>query len=228
MSSRLDQALTITLIAATLAVAGSVVYRLVDPRPSVGPLDVEVPVFQADWKRVLASGGTLIGDDSAAITFVEFTDLECPACRAYQPGLEELVARYPGLVRLHYVPYPLSIHRFAMGAARVADCVLEQDRSALHRWTEVVFAGQDSLGLKSWGAFAADASLPDTLHLADCATAPGTPVRINSSMAYAETIGVSGTPTIMVNGWLYRGLPSIRTLEELIIKLRDGVQNVDG
>ncbi|PYO86675.1 MAG: hypothetical protein DMD66_12955 [Gemmatimonadetes bacterium] len=107
------------------------------------------------------------GSDSAPVAIVEFTDLECPACRGFQRTVSDILHERPSDVRVVYVPHPLSYHRFALGAAQGAECAADVD--ALGKWLDVVFSKQDSLGLKSWGAYAAEAGIRDTARIAECA-----------------------------------------------------------
>ncbi|MCA1792213.1 MAG: thioredoxin domain-containing protein [Thioalkalivibrio sp.] len=133
----------------------------------------EKPTFEDRWASVLPYGATIMGGPSASVTIVELTDLECPACRGYHSRLRDLVERHEGRVRVVYVPYPLtSIHRFALAAAQAGDCALDDSPDALRRWIETVYAGQDSLGLRSWGAYAAAAGIADTAAIANCARTP--------------------------------------------------------
>lgn len=219
MSTTLDRVVSLALVAGTIVIAGSVVYRNFAPVPTAGPTVAEKPTLEESWRTALPYGTTILGDSSAPITVIELTDLECPACRGFQTRLHQLVERHPKDVRVVYVAYPLSIHRFALGAARAADCALDVTPAALARWIEMVYAGQDSLGLRSWGSYAAAASLPDTAAIAACATSPDPRARVDSSMAWGLQLGVNGTPTILVNGWRFQGLPSDKVLDDLIATL---------
>jgi protein-disulfide isomerase len=222
MSAALDRAVSITLVAGTIAIAGSVVYRNFVPSNTVGTPVAEKPGFEPSWTGLIRFGSTILGDSAAPITIVEFTDLECPACRGFQTRLRRVVERHPKDVRVVYLAYPLSIHRVAMGAAQAGDCALEIAPDALARWVDVMYAGQDSLGLRSWGSYATEAGIADTAAIALCATNPVRRTRVDSSLASGQRLEINGTPTILVNGWLFRGIPSDRTLDDFIIKLLGG------
>lgn len=222
MATGLDRAVSIALILATVAIAGSVVYRNIAPAATTsapGTPGAEKPTLEASWTTAMRHGATILGDSTAPVTVLELTDLECPACRGFQARLEQLVERHPHVVRVVYLAYPLSIHRFALGAARAADCALDESPAALSRWVGVVYGGQDSLGLRSWGSYAAAANIADTAAIAACATNPAPRARVDSSMAWGQRIEVNGTPTILVNGWRFQGLPSDKALDDLIATL---------
>lgn len=220
MSTPLDRAVGYALIVGTVAVSGSVVYRNVaTPVASQPDRRLGQPTFQEDWLSTLDYGVTLVGSDTGRVTVQEFTDLECPACKVYHPRLVSLVKEYSRDVQLVYMPYPLAMHRFAVGAARAADCIAEQYPDQFSSWIDVVYENQDSLGLKSWGALALESGVSDTGYVSACARTQPTGERILSTLAYGERLAINGTPTIMVNGWLFRGLPTIDEVRSMIDRL---------
>ncbi len=57
------------------------------------------------------------GPADAAVTLVEYADVQCPYCRRLEPVLQEVLARRPN-VRLAYRHFPLvQEHRYAYSAA---------------------------------------------------------------------------------------------------------------
>lgn len=68
-----------------------------------------------------------------------------------------------------------------------------------------VFRKQDSLGLKSWGSFAAESGVRDTVAIASCATEARQYERIERGKALGDRWRVTGTPTILVNEQRFRG-----------------------
>lgn len=164
--------------------------------------------------------GIRVGDSAAAATIVEFADLECPACRAFHMTLEEVLKKHPNDLSLVYVAYPLPMHRFALGAARAAECAHRYGR--FREWVDVVYDKQDSLGLKSWGSYAKEAGLPDTVAISKCATDP-TPVgRIQAGLALGNKIRITGTPTVIVNGWRFHYTPNGHELTNVIEAIAEG------
>jgi len=117
--------------------------------------------------------------------------------------LPRLRQKFPGMIALVYRHWPLSRHRFAYQAARAAECAAEQGRfEAFH---DVVYAQQDSLGLKVFGEMAAEAGVPD-LGLFEVCTSSTDPVpSIEADIAKVIELGGIGTPTLLMNGLLLRG-----------------------
>jgi len=99
------------------------------------------------------------------------------------------------------VHYPLGAHKFAMPAARAAECAREQGRFA--EYITQVYAKQDSLGLKPWLDFAKETAIPDIIDFSECVAEKAEVPNIAGGIALGKTIGVRGTPTIIINGWRY-------------------------
>lgn len=217
MGTKLDRAASVAFIVASLCIAGSIVYRTVrsSDRPQTTP---PAPTFEKTWLEAAKLGRALTGSSTAPITIVELTDLECPICREFQPELMAVASKYPAEVKVIYVPFPLvSIHRFALSAARAAECAASTEK--LLPWIESVYAKQDSLGIKSWASFAADAGIRDTSAISSCAMDPRSVTRIDSTLAYTKRIGINSTPTIFINGWRLRAAHDRATLDSVVQKL---------
>ncbi len=87
----------------------------VDPRsPTPNPTQQALipPVSDADWVR---------GDPEAHVTFLVYSDFECPTCASVAPELEQLLDEFPGQLRVVYRHFPLNIHDKARLAAQAAE-----------------------------------------------------------------------------------------------------------
>jgi protein-disulfide isomerase len=71
-----------------------------------------------------------VGPADAKVTVRIFGDLECPACRAAEPGVAHLREAYANTVRIVWndFPLPASIHPKARIAANAARCAEEQGK----------------------------------------------------------------------------------------------------
>jgi protein-disulfide isomerase len=68
------------------------------------------------------------GEAGAPVIIVEFSDLQCPACRFAVKPLKDLLALYGKNVRLIFKHYPLHQHYSAWPAAIAAECAGRQGR----------------------------------------------------------------------------------------------------
>lgn len=63
------------------------------------------------------------------ITLVEFSDLQCPACKSVQAPLKTIMQKYEGKVRLVYRHFPLTtIHDNALASSFAAEAAGMQDK----------------------------------------------------------------------------------------------------
>lgn len=89
-------------------------------------------IFDPEPKTVGLGSLSLLGQESAKVTIVEFSDYQCPFCsRFYSQTLSELKREYinTGKVKLYYRDYPLTqIHIGAQKAAEAARCASNQGK----------------------------------------------------------------------------------------------------
>lgn len=216
-----DRVLSVVVTLCAVVVAGAVVYRTFrNPVPRAEAVQGE-PVFVKGWEAAI-DAGTRIGSSDAPITIVDVADLECPVCRGFYSTIEQTLATFPTQVAVVHVSHPLNYHKFALPAARGAECAAEQGRFA--EWIDAIYKKQDSLGLKSWGSYAHDAQVADSAELLRCATTRREFPKITKGLAYGETVRLTGTPTILVNGWRLPGPPTpdrLRSIIDLLLKGED-------
>ena len=69
------------------------------------------------------------GNGSARVIISEFSDFQCPACRAAEPNLKQLLLDYPGKIKFVFYNYPLTVnHPWAMMAGEAAQCAGDQEK----------------------------------------------------------------------------------------------------
>ena len=84
------------------------------------------------------------GSKDAPIRVVEFTDFQCPYCKAFHATLQETLKEYGDKVLYVYKNYPLPIHAQAENAALAGECANEQGKFA--DYADNLFAKQDEWG----------------------------------------------------------------------------------
>lgn len=190
-------------------------------RPSIdrGPVDPRSgpPERVAQWATVSVIGVS-DGPVEAPVHIVELADLECSFCKRFHEVLSRAKAQFPERIRVTWIHHPLTTHRFARPAARASECARASGR--FQEFVDAVFAKQDSLGLRSWTAYAVEAGVSDTADFHRCAGVTGTIARIEDGLRLGAAIGVRGTPTVLLNGWKYQSPPSdsllFRTIREVL------------
>ena len=79
--------------------------------------------------EVTADPSRLRGDPRAPVTIVEFSDFSCPFCRKAEGIVTEVLAKYPGQVKLGYRDFPLEmLHPQAELAAEASRCAADQGK----------------------------------------------------------------------------------------------------
>ena len=138
------------------------------------------------------------GPSNAPVTIVEFSDFTCPSCAELQPALRQVLSRYEGKVRLTYRYFPLSAKGKPMLLARAAECADRQakfwethdilyEKSRELETEEDVRAALSGLGL-DLEAFSA------------CQKSTEAAARPEADFAAGKRYGITGTPTLFVNG----------------------------
>lgn len=139
-----------------------------------------------------------LGDRNAKVAVVEFSDYQCPYCRAFQqqtmPGLK---AQYidTGKVQFIYRDFPLDFHPQARSAAIAAHCAGEQQ--AYWEMHDGLFANQKQLGTKLYTDLAAQLHL-DAKRFKACLNDGKFKERLSDETKYGLQIGIEGTPAFFV------------------------------
>jgi protein-disulfide isomerase len=158
----------------------------------------------APAKEALQRGinGPAKGPEKAPVTIVEFSDLQCPHCKEAQPVIEKLLAAEPN-ARFVFQNYPLPMHNWASKAADYADCVGRASNVAFWKFVQGTFDEQANItesNAEEKLTSIADAAGVKGADIAVCAAKADTRARVEKSVALGTEVGVSGTPTVFING----------------------------
>jgi protein-disulfide isomerase len=215
MSNRLETFVSGSLAVAAIAMAVGFIHGPFGAKPQLTHIrGATMPAEHvAEWGELL-NAGILVGDSAAPVKIVELGDFECPFCRKFALRMRDARKQFGNKVALVYVDFPLKMHRFAMPAARAAECAYGQGRFA--EFHDVVYDKQDSLGLKSWVSYAREAGIRDTTRFTLCNARTGPVLQATAGLAIGKRLAVHGTPTVIVNGWRLSAPPDDSTLSKLI------------
>lgn len=140
------------------------------------------------------------GPANAAVTIVEFSDLQCPYCAQLTPTLDAVAKAYPDDVRFVYKHFPLSFHHQARGAAAAAIAAGNQGR--FFEFRSAVSPRFRSLGDSLYLAVAESLGLDMERFRREMVLTPAINALLNEDMELGQRVGVQGTPTVFVNGRL--------------------------
>ena len=175
--------------------------------------------------KIATQGRPVRGSPSAKVTIVNFDDLECPYCAQMHAELFPATAEhYKTLVKFVYKDYPLvEIHPWAMHAAIDSNCLADQSGAAYWSFVDYVHEHAGEITGAAHDVKASFAALDKLAHeegqrsrldlvkLDDCTAKQDRNV-VEASMKQGTALGVSGTPTLFVNGERISGVLPAATL----------------
>jgi protein-disulfide isomerase len=157
-----------------------------------------------------------LGNPNAPVTFVEFSDVECPYCaRFYRDGLvgiRKLVDQ--GQVYFVYKHFPIQGHNEAIPGALAIECAADQGK-----WVEMhdlIFENQDSLGASQYKSWAVQIGI-NTTEFNNCFNSEKYLSKINADYQLGQSIEVKGTPKSFANGISISGAQPFTSFESIIL-----------
>ncbi len=147
------------------------------------------------------------GNKDAKVTIVEFSDFQCPFCeRFYSDAYKSIIKDYvdSGKVKVVFRDYPLSFHANAQVSAEASECAADQGKfwemhdklfETQSEWSEL----SNELAKGKFGEYAAQLGL-NTGNFNSCLSTGKQTEEVKKDMAEGTKYGVSGTPTVFVNG----------------------------
>ncbi len=165
-----------------------------------------------------------LGDPEAPITVVEFSDYGCPFCRRYSTTtFPEIKKAYIDTGKVYYVfkDYPITqLHPQAEIASQAAECAGAQGKywemhEALfaqpEEWDTTEAAARDAMTRYAQefsldGTQFASCMQSDTLARSD----------VEANMAEGRQLGLTGTPSFVINGKLLAGAQPLDVFERVL------------
>jgi protein-disulfide isomerase len=155
--------------------------------------------------------GKAMGDPNAPVKIDVYEDFQCPACKSYTENIEPRVVKdfvATGQVYYVYRTFPFlddrSLSKESDQAANASMCAAEQNR--FWDYHDMLFANwngenQNSFSDKRLVAFAESLNL-DMQAFNSCFEKDAYHDVINSELEQGKSIGIQGTPSVLVNGQL--------------------------
>ena len=169
------------------------------------PQTAQAPAPPTHAKMSLA-GMQMLGNASAPLTIVEFTDYQCPFCQRFHvTTFAELKKNYidTGKLRFYSRDLPLDIHSNALRAAEAARCAIGEGKYWQIR--DIMGANPDKLDLEHLVGFATELKM-DPAAFRACVTSEKFKTQIQADMVEAMKIGANGTPTFVIGKSLPDGV----------------------
>jgi protein-disulfide isomerase len=173
----------------------------------------------------LASGSPARGSAAAPITIVEFSDFECPFCKAMAATLAQQVLPAEGSnVRLVFKNFPLQFHPWAEQAAEIGECVRRQNEDAFWQLHDFFFDHQRSLTVATLEQQALEFLGSDpSVNLEQvkaCMARHEANAVVMRDIAQGQQSDVHGTPTLFINGIRVNGAQNVTLIRKAIAEAR--------
>lgn len=173
-----------------------------------------------------------LGNLNSDIVVLIFSDFECPYCgasegthkglidgfKAQDPTWEAAIPKLRELakdnkIKLVFKQYPLDFHQYAQKSAEASLCASEQGK--FWEYHDLLFSNQDKLGVLSLKKYANDLEL-NTTQFNDCLDNGKQVLVIQNDLEHARSLGIQGTPTLVINGRLVKGVASADYLQQIL------------
>ena len=149
------------------------------------------------------------GAATAAVTIIEYSDLECPYCQVFHETMQQVMTNYADKVRWVYRHMPLDcadndspnctpLHPSARAAALAAECVaVQKGDDGFWAFTDDVFGNGNAVAPAQLTAAAERAGVTMPTYNS-CVTAQTYLEKIGAQSKDAIKIGARGTPYVLI------------------------------
>lgn len=154
------------------------------------------------------------GSIGAKITIVEYADYGCPLCRSVEPALQQFIAEAPNKRRLVWKDVASeSLGIESLNASMAARCA--QDQGKFWEYHDVLMSSSLSFTAERLSNIATQLEL-DSQTFENCmAQGVARPI-VQHTTEEALALGITGTPTLFINGVEYTGAITVEALEQAV------------
>ena len=153
------------------------------------------------------------GAETPRFTIVEFGDYQCPNCAKAARVLRRIIERNPDEVQVIYMDFPINRSGVSRLVAEGAACA--QRQGEFWAYHDLAFDAQSRLN-KSSPMDLAKALELDEAAFTECLAGRAPKTRVARAESEARRLGLTGTPSIFVNGRPLRSRHLERDLQALI------------
>jgi protein-disulfide isomerase len=170
---------------------------------------IDLKIDETDWQK---------GSASPSATLVEYSDFQCPACKAYAPIVKAFTDKHKDTVKLVYRHFPLQQHKHALKAAYYAEAAGMQGK--FFEMHDKLFEGQTdweklSNPDETFVSYAKELKL-DIEKLKKDVASQNAKDSVSADMASGNAAGVDSTPTFYFNGKKLISPQSLDDFEKLL------------
>ena len=157
------------------------------------------------------------GNPKGDVTIVEFFDTRCPYCRKLEPAMDELLARDHG-VRLVYKDMPILGPASMLGSKAL---LAAQKQGGYEKLRDAIMAAPPDTTKPMIQAAAQRLGL-DWPRLEHDMDDPSIAARLQANIKLAQSLGVEGTPALVIGVELIPGAIELPEMLQAVTKARSG------
>lgn len=201
-------------IVGILFMAGVIFWAWKASQPTTSKSEQQKPVGQileTDW---------VLGNREAKVQVIEYSDLQCPACKFYNGVGQEIVSRLGDNVGFAYRHFPLKqIHKNAVIAAQAAEAAGKQGK--FWEMEKILFDNQaewegSNQAFVLFSGYGKEIGLDADMFRQDIDSAEVKDL-VEADYLSALVSKIDATPTFFING---QKINNLRGIEDLITRVR--------
>jgi protein-disulfide isomerase len=169
-------------------------------------------------KPVIEENRPMRGAADAPITIVEYSDFECPFCGNAAKMFHQVMAKYPGKIRLYFKHMIIRSHQLAPLAAAYFEAASLQSMEKAWAFHDAVYNNAETFR-KEGDKFLKQTALAVGLDLAKLDGDAGSKEvqdRLARDRDESEKLEIPGTPSFVVNGVLISGAVPLEEYSRII------------
>ncbi|WP_437734837.1 thioredoxin domain-containing protein [Sorangium sp. So ce1335] len=154
----------------------------------------------------------------AKVTIQMFADFQCPFCKRVQPTLDEIIAAYPGKVRVVFRHLPLPFHKHALLAAEASvEAFRQKGEAGFWAMAQRLWEDQSESGLgrEALERHAAAIGL-DVAKLGAALDSGAHRAAVEADSKLAASLHITGTPSFAINDYFLSGAQSASRFKRLV------------
>ena len=186
-------------------------------------------IIEPTFHAATITDGLTMGDPNAPVKIIEFADFQCPGCGGYWSSMEaDIITQYVETGKVFYTYAPFSfVGSFVQNnpwdesikSAEAAFCA--NDQGKFWEYRDYIFANQSGENQGAFSrerllAFAKKLSL-DEKTFKECLDSDTHYQDVMDANDYATSMGITSTPSLMVNG-------EVVELSNLVTKIEEALK----
>lgn len=186
---------------------------------------IEISNVTVNKPKPIDESDHILGDKNAPVQIIIYSDFECPFCARFEDTIEKVKSEFENKVMITFRHFPLRFHAQAMPAALASECASEQGK--FWEMHDKLFADNvnRNLNIEQFKNDAENLGL-DAEKFNQCLASEKYKEKIAKQLEEGTRAGVTGTPTIFINGEILIGAIPFDDFTGQDGKQREGMKNI--